>query len=148
MLDLAPLFGSLPLPTIERNLRGTPTIGADARFLSVAVLAVVYPLLLGYFVNRDQPFRFLRSLGLANMASRPNAWLEAFARRDCYVIVNLTGERRIYGWPRLYSASGDEGLLYLEQPSWVNDDGSLAELPIDGILLLDRPRIESIEFLR
>jgi len=45
-----------------------------------------------------------------------------------------------------YSDEREDGLLYLYDRSWVQDDGSYTELGIHGLFLVEKGTIESIEF--
>lgn len=110
------------------------------------VIALVLPLILGFLSATDFHMRLLRLVRVTNKTARETTWLDVFADQRRYVIVNLTGRRRVFGWPMYFSNDRDEGLLYLHDPAWVNEDGTYTELDIHGLFLVEPGSIESIEF--
>lgn len=116
-------------------------------FVWVALLlSIVIPLFLGFLSTTDGHMRFLRLIRVTNKTARETTWLDVFADQKRYVIVNLTGKRRVFGWPQYFSNDRDEGLLYLFDPAWVNTDGTYTNLDIHGLFLVEPDSIESIEF--
>lgn len=109
-------------------------------------LALVLPLLLGLLAATDWHMKFLRWIRVTNKTARETTWLDVFSDQKRYVVVNLSGQRRIFGWPLYFSNDRDEGLLYLFDPAWVNDDGTHTNLDVHGIFLVEPDSIESIEF--
>ncbi len=119
----------------------------NARFvLGALILSVVLPLVLGWLTASDWHMKVLRWAHVTHKTSRDTVWLDVFIEQKRYVIVNLSGKRRIFGWPMYYSEDRTSGLLYLQDPAWVNPDGTYAELNMHGIFLVEHGSIESIEF--
>jgi hypothetical protein len=143
-------LSDVPALSIPRNadeLSETAQLTLDPWFVIGALgLAILYPLLLGILLTTDAHMKVLRWLRVSNKTSRETTWLDVFSDQTRYVIVNLSGRRRVFGWPLYYSNDRDEGLLYLYDPAWVNDDGTYTELDIHGLFLVEAGTIESIEF--
>jgi hypothetical protein len=116
--------------------------------LGAVVLAVLIPLGFGFLDARDIHMKVLRKLGLTAKTSRDTTWLDVFMDNRSYVIVNLSGQRRVFGWPKYYSNTPEEGLLFLQNPSWIDANGSYRPLDVRGLFLVERGAIESIEFLK
>lgn len=132
--------GAADFPRIATSL-------INQSFVWVALLlSIVLPLFLGFLSATDGHMRLLRFIRVTNKTARETTWLDVFADQKRYVIVNLTQGRRVFGWPLYFSNDRDEGLLYLFDPAWVNDDGTYTNLNIHGLFLVEPGSIESIEF--
>jgi hypothetical protein len=90
--------------------------------------------------------KVLRWLGVTAKTARDATWLDVFGEQRRYVIVNLNDQRRVFGWPMYYSDTRKEGLLYLQDPAWINPDLTYTDLGVHGLLLLRTNDIFSIEF--
>ena len=62
------------------------------------------------------------------------------------MVVTFTDGRRLFGWPEYYSNDTAEGLLYISDPAWVEDDGNYSDLGVHGILLTNKDMMDSIMF--
>ena len=112
-------------------------------------LAILLPLIFGASVTHDFHMRMLRKLRITTKTARDNVWLDVFTDQKRYVIVNLTDGRRLFGWPMYYSNGGEEGkLLYLYNPSWIDEEGKYIDPDMHGIFLVQKEYIQSIEFTR
>lgn len=63
-------------------------------------------------------------------------------------ILNLTGERRLYGWPEQWPDQSDRGHFILQQPEWVLDDGTNAPLFWNDRILMPAGEVIFVEFLK
>ena len=62
------------------------------------LVAVVLALIASHASNRDSVHRILRRFGFTRETSHPSEWYSAFSRHDdCYVVLHLKGQRRLYG---------------------------------------------------
>jgi hypothetical protein len=145
------LIGAFRYPVIViphelQKLPGALGSNINVRFaVGALVLSLILPLVLGYLATSDVHMKILRYIGVTHKTSRDTTWLDVFIEQRRYVIVNLSGQRRIFGWPQYYSEEPG-GLLYLADPAWVNEDGSYTNLDLHGIFLVEPGSIESIEF--
>jgi hypothetical protein len=114
--------------------------------IATIVLAVFIPVVMGFFITNDLHMRPLRFLRITTKTARDTTWLDVFTAQKRYVIVNLTGGRRVFGWPLYFSHNPKEGLLYLYDPEWIDDDGNYIKLNIHGLFIVEKGSIESIEF--
>ena len=112
-------------------------------FLSVALGAT-----LAFFTNNDSFHQLLRKYGFTSRTSHPSEWFCAFNERVTYVILNLRDGRRLYGWPKEWPIDPASGQFYIQQPSWILEDGSLLDLPqLNGVLIQVKD-VEWVEFMQ
>lgn len=148
---LAPFFGGIPL-TVEVSLADglttyRPTV--DPLFLACALgVAVLLALTAGVSITHDFHMRILRSMRFTHRTARDNTWIDIFIDQRRYVEVTLTDGKRLFGWPQYYSNQPEEGLLYLQDPAWIDGDGKYVDLGVHGILLTRKDDIESIVFTK
>lgn len=110
--------------------------------------AIVLGLLAVYVLNKDIPHRCLRRLGITRENSYPSEWYSAFDRHaDCYLVLHLKGERRLYGWPTEWPSRPDEGHFLIEEGEWLDDDGE--RRPAEGVagMVVPASEVEMVEFL-
>ena len=131
---------------VQAIVKGVPLVGS---------LAGVAPLWTGeseivvavYVSNHDTLLRFLRWIGLTRETSYPSEWYSAFARNpDCYVVLHLKGERRLYGWPEEWPSRPDQGHFRIAEAEWLTEE---ERLPITGVsaILVPGDEVEMVEFL-
>lgn len=115
------------------------------------VATVLIPVVVGSLYHSDLLHSVLRKLNVTTKTSRKSTWNDAFLSQDRYVIITLKDDRRIRGYPTMFSTDPDEGYIYLYNPAWVNDDKETEEDPdyfesnCHGFLL-NRDNIDLIEF--
>jgi len=145
-LVYALLAGVLGLSPYQLSADGR-TVVNPVFVIAGAGAALSLPIMLAFLSTNDIHMKVFRFLRISTKTARDTTWLDVFTNHKQYVIVNLTGKRRVFGWPMYFSNNPDEGLLYLYDPAWIKEDGTYTELNIHGLFLLERSAIESIEFL-
>lgn len=146
---LAPFFGGSPVRLHTEKIGEITVYRPDVdpiALLSAVGLAIIFALLVGGSITNDLHMAVLRKLRLTARTARDNTWLDIFIDQKRYVIVMLTDGRRIFGWPQYFSNDPEEGLLYLFEPAWVDEEGNYTDLDVHGLLLLKKELIESIAF--
>ena len=111
------------------------------------ILSVMLALLLGFSMTKDWHMKILRKMKVTTRTAGINAWLDVFIDRSKGVVVTYSNGRRLSGWPSYYSDDLEEGLLYLRNPAWIDENDENAVLGIHGILLTKKDSIESIMFM-
>ena len=116
--------------------------------LTVAVASAVgAALLAACAANHDAFHRPLRWLGVTRETSYPSEWYSAFAENERqYVVLYLTGERRLYGWPEEVPTNPREGHIIMSECAWETDDGRVP-LEHSSILVIRAADVEMVEFL-
>jgi len=116
-------------------------------FFAVIVVSLILPLIFSSAYNHDWSMKIIRKLKISQRTSRKSPWNDAFLDNNVHIIINFSNGRRIYGWPKYFSEDPEKPLIYLHNPSWI-DNNSFIDLDINGILITDKQEIESIEFLK
>ena len=114
--------------------------------LSILV-AVALALLASHASNRDSVHGILRRLRITRETSYPSEWYSAFSRHDdCYVVLHLKGQRRLYGWPEEWPSHPEQGHFRISEGEWL-DEGK--RIPATGVsaVLIPASEVEMVEFL-
>ena len=119
--------------------------------VSVGV-AVILAVIIAWSLNHDLPHRFLRYrklgwLKITRETAYPSEWYSAFSHHiDCYVVLHLNGERRLYGWPEEWPSRPDSGHFRIAEPEWLTERGSAVAIGVITILVAVS-NVEMVEFL-
>ena len=109
--------------------------------------------------NYDIPHCWLRNLRLTDQMGGPSEWSFVFsdmAKRDAYIILNLEDGKRIYGWPRIWPDSPNNGHFLLVDYNWLanppesgegekNDEESQSSP--NATIFIDAQAVNMVEFL-
>jgi hypothetical protein len=121
---------------------------SDIRLLWSIILACVLGLVSSRLTNNDGLHKALRRYGWTMRTSAPSEWYSAFSTFEPWVILNLSGGRRLFGWAEQWPDRPDRGHFIIEEPEWLLPNGSRAPLPWLDILLLPASEVEFVEFLK
>ena len=111
------------------------------------LVAVTLALMAAYAANTDILHGVLRRLGITKETSYPSEWYSAFSRHgDCYVVLHLKGQRRLYGWPEEWPSQPESGHFRITEGEWLDDD---ERIPATGVAatLIPASEVEMVEFL-
>lgn len=87
------------------------------------ISAVVFALIVVYASNNDIPHRLLRLTRLTRENSYASEWYSSFVRNaDCYVVLHLKDDRRLYGWPQEWPKRPGQGHFRIIEGEWLNAD--------------------------
>ena len=118
---------------------------------SVLASGVGAGLLLGVLLaaaaNHDLLHAALRRLRITRQNSLPSEWYSAFARHNSYIVLHLSGERRLYGWPEEWPSSPEKGHFHMAEAEWLLTDGT--STPLTGVETVVVPvaQVEMLEFM-
>ncbi|WP_090311952.1 DUF6338 family protein [Pseudomonas linyingensis] len=110
-----------------------------------AFVAIALGLLACYLANNDGLHVWLRARGITKQTSYPSEWFSAFTNYQRFVVLHLVDERRLYGWPSVWPSEPSSGQFVIQEPSWLNDDGTEIPLAAD-CLTIDASRVQWVEF--
>ena len=121
----------------------------DARWdLAVSVaIAVTIAFFAAWIANTDWIYAILRKMGATKESSHPSEWYSAFvANKDCYVVLHLKGQRRIFGWPAEWPSKPDRGHFRITYGAWLAENAAATK---SGVLevVIPAPHVEMVEFL-
>ena len=115
--------------------------------LLMLAIAVLSALLAAWIWNKDLLHRILRRIKVTKQSSYRSAQYSAFAfHSDCYVVLHLKGQRRLFGWPQEWPSRPDDQHFLIEECEWLEGD---ERKPITGVshILIPAEEVEMIEFL-
>ena len=140
------------LYTLETFLKYS-VLQSEGLEIAVSVLsAVLFALIVVYVSNNDIVHRFFRRIGLTRRDSYPSRWYSTFDQNDeCYVVLHLKGERRLYGWPEEWPNHPEQGHFKIIEGEWLDEDGgsNQAENGAEVFAILVRVEdIEMVEFIK
>ena len=114
-------------------------------------ISVMLALMTVYWSNNDTMHGILRRLGITKETSYPSEWYSTFWRlNDCYVVLHLKGERRLYGWPEEWPSQPDRGHFRISESQWLteNDENDgVSETEVSAILIPAND-VEMVEFIK
>ena len=111
------------------------------------LIAVVLALIATFLSNNDAAHWLLRRLGFTRETSYPTEWYSSFSRHHgCYVVLHLSGQRRLYGWPEEWPSRPDEGHFRIAEGEWLIDNERKSIIGVSAILV-SAHEVEMVEFL-
>ena len=122
--------------------------GEESEIMVSVGIALILGMIAVYFSNTDTLHRFVRLLRLTKETSYPSEWYSAFHHNpDCYVVLHLHGQRRLYGWPEEWPSRPDEGHFRIAEGEWLVGD---ERIPATGVTAIVVPakEVDMVEFLR
>lgn len=120
----------------------------SSEVMASTVIALLLGVLLSYYMRNDAFFRLARRLRLTTRTPFPSEWYGAFAVRPRYLVLHLTGGRRLSGYPVEWPTEPTVGHFRLTDAAWVNDEN--IETPLDGdeSILIEAKQVEMVELLK
>lgn len=120
----------------------------DSTLVWSVVLAVLAGTVVAWLANRDCFHARLRRMGVTTRTSFPSEWFSVFHQQKRWVILHLSGGRRLYGWPEEWPDHSDIGHFVIDQPEWLLDDGRSAPLYRVERVLVPASDVQLVEFLK
>ncbi len=127
----------------------TTVIWHPKKLLALAAITLAFSLAGVAYINLDGNWLF-RKLKLTERTTRRSIWNDIFqteAKTIQVVQVELTDGRSILGLLTYYSDTSEDCSVYIEQASWVGENGEAIPIPGPGILLTKNANIQSISLL-
>lgn len=140
-------FGAGSPGASVHGIDGLPRSEGSLLLLAQAGLALCLPAACSALVEHGLLLRVARGLRLTTRTGRASAWLDAFAFSPAHVELYFKDGDRILGWPVLYSDSAEEGMIYLQDPVRVTEDGRHEELPAQGLFCCNRSELKFLTFV-
>jgi len=111
------------------------------------VLAVLLAIVFAWIENTDKLHRLLRAFGITHQTSFSSEWFGALSQAKGYVVLHLTGERRLYGWPEEWPNTSDRGHFVMAEAEWLVDDRRIALANVERILIRAQD-VEMVELMK
>jgi hypothetical protein len=109
----------------------------------VGTLAGALGLAIAWMANTDRVHGALRWLGITCQTSFSSEWYGVFLKNKGYVVLHLSGQRRLYGWPEEWPSTPGHGHFVMMQAEWLKDEGPLRVAGVQRILI----RAEDVEMV-
>jgi hypothetical protein len=115
--------------------------------LIAVALSLALPCVLSFLTENDWVFRHARRLRITSRTGKSSMWLDLFTNNIHYFVVHFTDGSRAMGWPYSYSDTPEEGMLYLTDAVWVDDDDQLLEMGAEGLFVCNPHEVSMITLL-
>lgn len=112
------------------------------------LVAFALGLILSYFMRSDGFFALARKLKMTIRTPYPSEWYGAFACSPRFVVLHLSGSRRISGYPAEWPTEPTIGHFRLTNAAWINEDNSETPLDDNESILIEAKQVEMVEFLK
>ena len=98
--------------------------------------------------NTDRVHSRLRKFGITHQTSFSSEWYGALSQaRGGYLVLHLTGERRLYGWAVEWPNTSEHGHFVIAEAEWlVNGD----KIPLKGVerIVIRVQDVEMVELMQ
>lgn len=144
---------------VQALVKGIPLIGSwvgagpmwtgESEIVVAVLIAVVVAIVAVYASNHDTLHGFFRWIRLTKENSFPSEWYSTFTRNpNCYVVLHLNGERRLYGWPEEWPSHPGQGHFRIAEAEWLTEteDEQVAMTRV-SVILVPAVEVEMVEFL-
>ncbi|HEV2111399.1 MAG TPA: DUF6338 family protein [Gammaproteobacteria bacterium] len=111
------------------------------------VIAFAIGVLFSYCSNGDKFHGVLRKVRLTKVTSYPSEWTGVFSEKETsHVVIHMSDERRLFGWPKVWPSDPKKGHLLIEDPYWLDERGTPRRLKGVDSILVDVRDVKWVEF--
>ena len=135
LIGIGPRFGSIGVWSEE------------TRIVWSLVLAGLLGVVLAWIDNTDQLHSRLRKLRITHQTSFSSEWYGALSQARGYLVLHLTGERRLYGWAVEWPNTPEHGHFVMAEAEWLEDD---KRVPLEGVdrIVIRVQDVEMVELMQ
>lgn len=110
-------------------------------------LALVLASVIAWADNNDILHSVLRKFRITYQSSYPSEWYGTFAVEAGYLVLHITGGRRLLGWVVEWPNQPDRGHFVLAEAEWLLDSGET--IPVKGVrrMLVRATDVEMVELM-
>lgn len=110
------------------------------------MVAIILGVITAWLSNKDIAHGILRKIGITRETSHPSEWYSSFARNKWYIVLHLTGQRRLYGFPVEWPSNPEKGHFRIAEAEWLVEE---ERKPITGVenILISYDEVEMVEFM-
>jgi hypothetical protein len=112
-----------------------------------AAFALSLPVALSTAIERDLLLSLARRVGITTRTGRASVWLDVLSE-EAHVMLHFRDGRKVIGWPSFYSDSAEEGMIFLQSPTWVSEDGARIPMNVDGLFACNRSELKFLTIVR
>ena len=107
----------------------------DAQLVMSVCLAILLGVAAAYYANTDKLHSVLRKVGLTQQTSYSSEWYGALCQNRGFIVLHLTGQRRLYGWAEEWPSTPDRGHFVISRAQWLDDAGAIELINVQKILI-------------
>ena len=145
---------------VGTSLVGAGLIWIGPRFWSIGVwaeqarnswallLAVLLGVVLAWLENTDRLHLRLRNRGITRQTSYSSEWYGALSQARGYLVLHLTGQRRLYGWLWEWPNTSDHGHFVMGEAEWLLEDGEKVKLESVERIVIRVQDVEMVELMK
>ena len=119
----------------------------NVAFVTSIIFAALLGLLFSASTNNNWFHPLLQKWRITKQPSYPSEWFSALTENQQYVVLHLTGSRRILGWPYEWPNHCDSGHFVLTNASWLSDENDVTPPTNVHLILIPAKDVEMVEFL-
>ncbi len=121
----------------------------DERTTLVCSIAAAFILgvFLSYLSNNDLFHKILRKFNITRETSYASEWYSAFADNAIYIVLHLSGNRRLYGWLMEWPTEPHNGHFILKEACWLVES-EVIELGGVELIMVNGSDVEHVEFMK
>ncbi len=124
---------AVPAASRERGLEIIWSAGFND--VTALVIAVVFGMFAARFANNDWLHYILRASKFTQNTSYSSEWIGAFAEHQGYVVLHISGERRLYGWPDEWPNDPTTGHFSISEGEWLTENDPVLLENVENILV-------------
>lgn len=146
IIQVLVLFVAAVLSWFGEHIETFGTWTDNSRLVWSVLIALALGLALARSSNYDTLHGLLRRLRITHQTSYSSEWYGTFAQNEGYVVLHLTGERRLYGWAEEWPSTPERGHFVIVQAEWLDGD---ERTPLTGVdrILVDVSDVAMVEFM-
>lgn len=117
------------------------------------VLAIVMACIIAWLDNFDRLNTLWRRLGITHQTSFPSEWFGQLSQHHGYLVLHLSGKRRLFGWATEYPNQPDHGHFAMAEAEWLldePDEEGRTGIPLAGVdrILIRAQDVEMVELMQ
>ncbi|MEP3482006.1 MAG: DUF6338 family protein [Fuerstiella sp.] len=117
----------------------------EAAFFWKVLLAVALGFVVAGFANTSRFHSWLPDW-LTKRTSYPSEWFSAFNGTKSNIYLQLTGNRRLHGWPEEWPDSPEAGHFVMMNPTWILEDNTAVQVVGIQRMIIPASEVELVEF--
>ena len=121
---------------------------SDTQIFVAAVTGLLFGLVTSYYANNDKLYALARNFRLTKRTAYPSEWFGAFSEPTTYIVLHLTGNRRLYGWPIQWPSEPTSGHFVLTNAAWLISNQQEISLDTNEKIMIAAKDVELIEFVK
>lgn len=104
-------------------------------------------IMLAAAINHDLLHGFFRRLFITKENSHSSEWYSAFSRHPSYIVLHLSENRRLMGYPEEWPSNPDFGHFLIYDCQWIDAKGNTTSVPGANKILVPVTEISMVEFV-